>query len=125
MFERILSLAWLILGIGLVAEGIYETILWSGDPMLQQSSLSWWHSTGIVPGALSIVLGLRFTKAGKLRMILGYSLATALILYVLYIFALTPPEVRVRPFLAILLYVLFLSISTIVLLWKKTTKVNE
>lgn len=122
MLERILSLGWLILGIGLIAEGIYEAILWSGDSMLQQSSLSWWHSTGIVPGALAIVLGLRLTKTGKFRMILGYSLATALILYVLYIFALTPPEARVRPLLALQLYVLILGISTIVLLWKKQSK---
>jgi hypothetical protein len=119
MLERILSLGWLMLGIGLVAEGIYETIIWSSDPMLQQSSLSWWHSTGIVPGALAIVLGLRLTKTGKFRMMLGYSLATALILYVLYIFALTPPEARVRPLLALQLYVLILSITTIVLIWKK------
>lgn len=122
MLERILSLGWLLLGIGLVAEGIYETFLWSSDPMLQQSSLSWWHSTGIVPGALAIVLGLRLTKTEKFRMILGYSLATALILYVLYIFAITPPEVRVRPLLALQVYVLILSTSTIVLLWKKQPK---
>lgn len=122
MLERILSLGWLLLGIGLVVDGIYEIFLWGRDPMLQQSSLSWWHSTGIVPGALAIVLGLRLTKAEKLRMILGYSLATTLILYVLYIFAITPPEVRVRPLLALQVYVLILSISTIVLLWKKQTK---
>jgi hypothetical protein len=119
MLERILSLGWLILGIGLIADGIYEIFLWGRDPMLQQSSLSLWHSTGIVPGALAIVLSLRLGKAGTFRMFLGYSLATALILYVLYIFAITPPEARVRPLLALQLYVLILSISTIVLLWKK------
>jgi hypothetical protein len=119
MLGRVLSLSWLLLGTGLVIDGVYEALLWSGDPMLEQSSLRWWHSTGIIPGVLAVALGFYLTKPGTLQNYLGYPLAILFSLYVFYIFSITPLEFRLRPMLALQLVVVALSISTVFFLWNK------
>jgi hypothetical protein len=122
MLGRVLSLSWLLLGIGLFIDGVYEVLLWSGDPILEQSSLRWWHSTGIIPGMFAAALGFYLTKPGTLRNYLGYPLAVLFSLYVLYILDITPNGFRLRPMLALQIAVIALSIGTIFFLWKKRTQ---
>jgi uncharacterized membrane protein HdeD (DUF308 family) len=113
-----LAVLWLLFGIGLVAEGIYEVAQWSADPALRESSLRWWHSTGIVPGALSVLLAYQLFRAQALAKYLGYFMATVLTLYVLYILALTPVEFIVRPMLLLQIFVIVLCIATSVFLYR-------
>lgn len=113
-----LAALWLLFGIGLIAEGVYEISQWSTEPVLRESSLRWWHSTGIVPGALSVLLAYQLFRAQALAKYLGYFLAALLTLYVLYILALTPAEFIVRPMLLLQIFVIALCIATSVFLYK-------
>src|SRR5262245_51146523 len=109
--RNLLAILWLLFGVGLVSEGIYEVTQWSAQPVLRESSLRWWHSTGILPGALSVLLAyLLFKRQGMARH-LGYFLVVILILYVLYILALTPAESIVRPMLVLQIFVIALCIG--------------
>lgn len=114
-----LAILWLLFGVGLVAEGIYEVTQWSAQPVLRESSLRWWHSTGILPGALSVLLAYLLFKRQAMARHLGYFLVVVLILYVLYILALTPAESMVRPMLVLQIFVIALCIGTGVFLYRK------
>lgn len=118
----VLSASWMLLGIGLVIDGVYETLLWIGDPVLEHSSLRWWHSTGIIPGVLAASLGFYLTKPGLVRGILGYPLAVLFSVYVLYIIDITPYAFRLRPMLALQVVVFALGIGTVFFLWKKRSQ---
>lgn len=109
---------WLLFGIGLITEGIYEASQWAAEPMLRGSSLRWWHSTGIVPGVLAVLLAYQLFRAKALAKYLGYFLAAVLTLYVLYILALTPAEFIMRPTLVLQIFVVALCIATGVFLYR-------
>lgn len=124
IFGKIVSTSWLLLGIGLTADGIMDVLAWADD-LADYATLNWWFSTNITTGILSVTLGIclvRFPKAAKY---LGYALSVIFSLYVLYILALTPSGYRVSPMLALQLLVLTLSTATIVLLWKGSEKIES
>lgn len=125
MFARILSWGWLFLGVGLVIDGLYEVLVWSRDPILAESSLRWWHSTGIIPGLLAVALGYYIAKPGALRLYLGYTLAILFSVYVLYIIGITPAGYRLRPMFALQIAVIVLSFGTAVFLLKMGTIERE
>jgi len=122
MIGLVLSLSWMLLGIGLVIDGVYEILLWRGDPILEHSSLRWWHSTGIIPGLLAVSLGFYLTKPGVVRLYLGYPLSVLFSLYALYIIDITPYAFRLRPMLALQIIVVALGIGTVFFLWKKRSQ---
>ncbi len=113
-----LAMIWLLLGIGLLAEGINEVSQWSAEESLSGSSLRWWNSTGIVPGVMSIVLAQQLYKAKAFAKYLGNALAVALTVYVFYILALTPADRIVRPTLILQILVIALCLATVVLLYR-------
>ena len=108
----VFAIVWALLGLGLVGEGIYEVSQWASDPVLAGSSLRWWNSTGIVPGALALIFSYQLLAGHRTAGYLGLFLASALTLYVLYILALTPSEHIVRPMLALQIFVVALCIGT-------------
>jgi hypothetical protein len=110
-----LAVFWLLFGVGLVIQGIYEVTQWGS---LSESSLRWWHSTGIIPGMLSIVLAYQLFRGQALAKYLGYFLPAALTLYVLYILALTPADFIVRPILLLQILVIVLCVGTGVFIYR-------
>jgi hypothetical protein len=110
-----LTVLWLLFGVGLIAQGIYEVTQWGA---LGESSLRWWHSTGILPGLLSIVLAYLLFRDQGFAKYLGYFLAAMLMLYVFYILALTPAELIVRPMLLLQIFVIVLCVGTGVFLFR-------
>jgi hypothetical protein len=107
-----LGVVWSILGVALVGEGIYEATQWSADPALGESSLRWWHSTGIIPGVLCVLFAYQLIVGARTAKYLGYFLTIVLALYVLYILAITPSEFILRPILAVQIVVLVLCVAT-------------
>ena len=113
-----LAIAWLLFGSLLLLEGIYEVVQWKTDPMLGESSLRWWHSTGIIPGALSLVLAYQLAWSPKFAKYLGYFLSVLLLLYTVYVLAITPNEFVFRPMLAVQVFTVLLCIATAVHLYR-------
>jgi hypothetical protein len=116
--RAVLAALWLLFGVGLIAQGVHELTLWSAEPVLRESSLRWWHSTGIVPGGLSVVFAYLLLKRRAMARYLGYFLAAVLTLYVLYVLALTPAEFMVRPMLVLQIFIIALCIGTGVFLYR-------
>jgi hypothetical protein len=110
----VVAACWILLGAGLAVSGVVEWWSWRDDPILSASSLRWWHSTGIVPGALAIGVGALVWKEIAFARLAAFLLGTVFALYVIYILLLTRPEHLVRPMLVLQILVLALSVLTAV-----------
>lgn len=106
------AICWMLLGAGLVVDGIVEWWSWQGNPILLASSLRWWRSTQIIPGSLAVIVGVVLWKEIAFARLAAFLLATVFSLYTIYIMLLTPPEHLFRPMLAIQILVLGLSAVT-------------
>jgi hypothetical protein len=107
------AICWVLLGAGLLVSGVVEWWSWRDDPILSASSLRWWHSTGIVPGILAVIVGGLVLKEIAFARLAAVLLAILFALYVIYIILITRPEHLVRPMLAVQILVLGLSAVTV------------
>lgn len=110
-----LAICWTLLGVGLAIDGLADWWSWQGNPVLTASSLRWWHSTNIIPGVLSVIVGALLWKEIRFARLYACILAIAFSLYTIYIMLLTRPErlVELRPMMALQILVLLLSVVTV------------
>lgn len=108
----VLALGWAILGIALLIAGVMDWLSWQHEPVLSKSSLQWWSSTAIIPGAIAVLTGALIWRTNSLSQYVGYFAASIFAVYVVYILLLTPSESIVRPMLALQVSVLCLSVAT-------------
>jgi hypothetical protein len=109
----VVAICWILLGAGLVVSGVVEWWSWRDDPILSASSLRWWHSTGIVPGFLAVIVGGLVFKEIAFARLAAVLLAILFSLYVIYIMLITRPEHLIRPMFVVQILVLGLSAVTV------------
>ena len=103
---------------GLVIDGIVESLSWAGDPTLSGSNLRWWYSTLIIPGVVAALFALVLLRGSPIVRPLGYSVAAVFALYVVYIMLITPSPHLVIPMFVLQLLVLGLAVVTMIYLAK-------
>lgn len=113
-----LAVLWGLLGLGLVIDGIVESLSWAGDPTLAGSNLRWWYSTLIIPGVVAALFALMLLRGTPIVRPLGYSVAAVFALYVVYIMLITPSPHFLRPMLVLQWLVLGLAVVTMIYLAK-------
>lgn len=115
--QRVVIACWVILGVGLIVDGIADLPGWA--EFGSYTNLSWWLSTNILRGILSLLLALCMIRYPKAANYLGYTMCLVISFYVLYIIAITPPGYRVSLMLILQCFVLLLCATTIVVLFKR------
>ena len=115
--QRVVIACWIILGVGLIVDGIADLPGWA--EFGGYTNPSWWLSTNILRGVLSLFLAICMIQYPKAAAYLGYTMSFVIIFYVVYIFAITPPEHRISPMLALQCFVLLLCAATIMVLFKR------
>lgn len=130
MIENILSPCWVLFGLGLVINGIYEEIQFLSNPRIGSLSLmGWLLATGILPGVLAIILGVSLKKFKRLAKYLGISLSAILALYVWFYASQTSPEnmFKVDALRFLQLFVLVLCGATVIFifLYKRVSRIKK
>lgn len=116
--RQAIAVLWALLGIGLFASDTYDAIQWSAtaiafDSLVLNAGLS------IVVDASCLWLALGVWRNSSTAKPLGILLSIVLSLHVLYVFAITPSEFKVRPALALKIGILLLSAFTTAWLFRK------
>ena len=108
------AICWILLGAGLLMDGVLDWWSWLDNPILTASSLRWWHSTNIIPGLFAIIVGVLLWKEVAFARLAAFVLASVFTLYTIYIMLITRPErlLELRPMLALQILVLALSVVT-------------
>jgi len=117
ILQRVVIACWVILGIGLIVYGIVDLPGWA--EFGGYTNLSWWLSSSIVHGALSLLLALCMMQYPKAANYLGYTMSVVVSFNVLYVIAITPPGYRMSLMLILQCFVLLLCAATIVVLFKR------
>jgi hypothetical protein len=110
---KVLSALWLLLGIGLFIAFMFEMVNFLSSEFLESVGL--WLSLTLLALASggSFLLGARISKLDSRVKWMGFALSILLVLYTLYIMAITPFDAIFRWILVLQIYVLALGVTTV------------
>ena len=111
--KNMLFIYWILFGILLISNGLFDVSSWKNNIELHLTSLRWWKSTTIIPGFIGLLIGVLINYRERISRILGSFLSSVFIIYTVYIILITSPENVISWFFLFQLFVVAFSIMTI------------
>jgi hypothetical protein len=119
--SKVFGVFWVILGIGVLLTTVIDGVALFRSEFADNARIRTSVLLGIPVGVAAVVLGVNIAARPLWVRLLGYGLCAILILYTLFIMAITPTQSLIRPFLLVQVYVLVLCTWTIIILARTST----